>query len=417
MVIIKRIKSELKKIRSFLVFYSFWMCKYQGSRAHVSKTILVIRLDAIGDCILWLDQAKEFKKKYPNHKIVLLYNKAWYDIAERLPWFDECISFDRSKICEKKYYRQVLAHINIYTYEKVFSPVYSRDFFTVDWFVHNVHALEKIGYEGDYQNNRDIALRNLYCSRNMNSLNMKKKADGWYTMMVPNDPSMEMELQKNAHFIRQTINSSFSSSLPYIPFALQFPKELCNLSYTILFLGASTENKMWPIDKFVEIVPFLSDTTIILCGSEKERNVANKFKALYDGNKRILDMTGKTSLIDLIGVISQASLVISNDTSASHIAVATRTRSICLLGGGHYGRFHPYQVENIKEEDRQYLPKVVVSSDQSCFKCNFSCKFPLQNNRWKCINEIHVESVVEAIKTYERSRIFIGQDLIFDKNI
>lgn len=382
---------------NYYTFFTFWIKGKNKINNHYSKTLLVIRIDAIGDCIIWLDQAKEYRKAFPEHKIVLLHNKVWTEIAERLPWFDECFSFDRGKIGVIDYYKHIITQLDKYSYEKVFSPVFSRDFFTVDWIVHNVNAKEKIGYDGDYQNNRGLAHLNLYIQKKYDKLNLKGIADNWYTQLVPNDNNCVMELQRNANFVRKAINPDFQSKLPVFPFKLPLSNQIPTEKYAILFLGASYIQKTWPLNNFIEIAQYIPYNTIVLCGDKTEQPIADEFLSLYKGDKTIFNLTGKTSLIELISIISTASFIITNDTSASHIAVATKTPSICILGGGHYGRFHPYQTDTLCEDEKRYLPKIAISRSKDCFNCNFICKHPLQNNRWKCIDEIEVEDVIAAI--------------------
>ena len=394
MKILTELEYQYKKLHDKLIFRRFWLGKQPFQKRPSTKTILVIRIDAIGDCIIWLDQAKEYRKAFPDYKLVLLHNRVWSDIAERLPWFDECISFDRSKISNTKYYKQLIKKINKHSYKKIFSPVYSRDFITIDWLVHNINAQEKIGYEGDYQNNHGICDFNLYYRRNSEKLNLKKIADSWYTTLVPNNSLCVMELQRNAHFIRNTINKNFVSHLPRFPFTVTTPSTIPKTLYAVFFLGASTKLRMWPIYNFVQIADSIPYNTIVLCGSANEKSLANNFLSLYKGNKTIIDTSGNTTIIQLIGIITHASLVITNETSASHIAVATRTSSICLLGGGHYGRFHPYQVDELSEDDKKSLPVVVTSKDHSCFGCNWICKHPFENGCWRCISDISVEDVI-----------------------
>ena len=392
MEIIEEVKYHFKKVRDYVLFRTFWMGKQKCKIKPVSKTILVIRIDAIGDCIIWLDQAKVYRKTYPSHRLVLLHNKVWADIAERLPWFD------RSKICERKYYKEILSTLNKYTYEKVYSPVFSRDFFTVDWIVHNVHAIEKIGYEGDYQNNHALAVLNLYCRNNTNSLELKRIADKWYSTLILNDDRCVMELQRNTYFVQKTLDDKFRSQLPSIPFTIPRLDNLIKQKYTILFLGASTPSRIWPVEYFVRVTDSIPQQVIYLCGSETDKTYGLKFIDLYNGGKTIINMIGKTTLLDLISIISNAELIITNETSACHIAVATRTQSICLLGGGHYGRFQPYIVDYIPEQDVSILPIIVTADDHSCFSCDWHCKYHIQNDCWKCIDNIQVEDVISAIK-------------------
>lgn len=399
------IKYQKKKYYDWYVFHSFWMRRHRCRIQKPSNTILIIRIDAIGDSIIWLDQAKEYRKAFPNHKLVLLHNKAWSDIAKQMSWFDEYVSFDRTRINDKKYYLQLISQLNNYAFEKIFSPVFSRDFFTVDWLVHNINAKEKIGYDGDYLNCNGMIDHNIYIIKKYNSSDLKKIADNWYTKLVPNNNQCFMELQRNAHFVRQTIKPDFKCALPTIPFKIPMfdciPKE----EYAIFFLGASTTLRTWPVNKFHQIEQHIPYKKIILCGSSSDSILAHTYQSFgCSSDKTIIDLTGKTTLIELISVIHNASLIITNETSASHIAVATRTPSICLLGGGHFGRFHPYHVENISDEEKNYLPSVVTSHINNCFKCNWICKYPLQNSRWKCIDEIQIEDVIRTINEIIKRR-------------
>ena len=277
MTLFQIIKTKAKITHDFITFELFWLQKCHCPPKPISKTILVIRLDAIGDSIIWLDQAKEYRKAFPEHKIILLHNKVWTDIANRLTWFDECVPFDWSKIGNRKYYKELLTTLNKYSYEKVYSPVFSRDFITVDWLVHNVIAQEKIGYEGDYQNNRGRVHLNLFVNNNYDRLHLKEKADKWYTQLVPNDNKCIMELQRNAHFIRQTINPDFKSALPSIPFNIPSPDFIPTNEYAVFFIGASTELRTWPVNKFNLIEQHISYKTILLCGSSDDSLLAQKY--------------------------------------------------------------------------------------------------------------------------------------------
>lgn len=397
MRVFNEITYQYKKLKDKWVFRHFYLKKTTTSRKPVSKTILIIRIDAIGDCILWLDQAKEYRKAFPNHKLVLLHNNVWTDLAEKLPWFDELIPFERKRIGDVKYYKQLVASLNKYNYEKVFSPVFSRDFITVDWIIHNINAQEKIGFEGDYQNNNNNVTFNLYYRNNYDKINLKEIADNWYSTLVPNKGCGEMEIERNKYFICNTINPFFQSQLPQIPFEIQPPKNIHNLNYTVLFLGAGIIHRTWPVNYFAEVTNKIPFENIVICGSNNDKELTSEFLSFYQGNKTIINLTGKTSIIELISIIAYAKVVVSNETSAIHISVATKTPSICILGGGHYGRFLPYKVDLYDEYNLKRLPVIVTSKDHLCFGCNWKCKYPYIDNRWKCIADINTDDVINAL--------------------
>ena len=60
--------------------------------------IVLSRLDALGDFVLWLDSAKEYRKKYPKVKIVVICRKDTAELAKTLDYFDKVIAVDTKKL-------------------------------------------------------------------------------------------------------------------------------------------------------------------------------------------------------------------------------------------------------------------------------------------------------------------------------
>jgi ADP-heptose:LPS heptosyltransferase len=54
------------------------------------------------------------------------------------------------------------------------------------------------------------------------------------------------------------------------------------------------------------------------------------------------NLTGKLTLIELVSVMAESKLVITNDSGPFHIAVALGKRVVCISNGNNYGRFTPY---------------------------------------------------------------------------
>ncbi len=107
----------------------------------------------------------------------------------------------------------------------------------------------------------------------------------------------------------------------------------------------------------------------------------------------MLNWAGRTSLPELAGVLARAKLVITNDTAAAHIGPAAGTPTICLVGGGHHGRFLPYQVE---EADERALPRVIMHP-MPCFGCNWRCIYGTPQGAAPCVAQIGLEPVWQAV--------------------
>ena len=144
--------------------------------------------------------------------------------------------------------------------------------------------------------------------------------------------------------------------------------------YFIIFPGASFPGKLWPVERFGEVLLKLNGLNsgiAVLCGSRQERALCARI--IDSSGTEALNLAGKTTLPELVEVIRRAKFLVGSDTSAVHIAAAVGTPSVCILGGGHYGRFLPYVVDS----DEQIAPVPVVHR-MDCFGCNWQCTGPMQ---------------------------------------
>jgi len=103
--------------------------------------------------------------------------------------------------------------------------------------------------------------------------------------------------------------------------------------------------KRWGEDRFAEAGDALASELgidVAIIGSEKERSIAERIQGLM--RSRVAVLNGKTSLETLIGVISEASLVLTNDSGPMHIAAALGVPTVAVFGPtddvatGPYGR-------------------------------------------------------------------------------
>ena len=238
------------------------------------------------------------------------------------------------------------------------------------------------------------------------SYKLKLKGDKFYDKLIEVSSDNLMEKTRNAEFCRQCFNPNFKSYISKIYFelpALNSFSSLTSKDYILIFIGASTPRKLWRKQNYVDLIKAIKGNYIVVSGGKGEGKIWNEIKKEFPCEciNHVIDLIGKTSLMELFSLIKHAKYIITNDTSASHITVLTRTPSICLLGGGHYGRFQPYEIEKISEEDKKILPKV-VNYEMDCYGCNAICKYIKdKETTWPCIENITVEQVLEKIKEIE----------------
>ncbi len=347
------------------------------------NAVLIIRLDAIGDFILWLDAAKEFRKIYPPdiYKIVLIGNQEWASLAEKTLYFSEVWALNKRSFSRDPIYRyKFLKRVRQAGFETVINTVFSREFYWGDAIVRTCGALNRIGLKGD--------------NANIESQWQRKIADNSYTNLVSIENQTNMELIRNASFMRQLGLTEFRSSIPILNFSTKKPDAFRIRDYFIIFVGASWHGKRWPVNNFFELSKRIHQATGwmgIMCGG---KNDFNGYRNVDNSDVPMMNWIGKTSLEELAAIVSEAHLMISNDTSAVHISAAVATPVICVLGGGHYGRFMPYEIEC---KPRSVLPLPAIHK-MDCFGCNWHCIYDVKNGEAApCILNISVDNVWDII--------------------
>ncbi len=363
----------------FLLFDNLFLFK---KNTYEKKGVLIVRLDAIGDFIIWTNVASEYKLSYPNEKVILIANKYWSQLANKFPYFDEVIEVDVKKFTNSLLYRKkVLKNVFGLNVKIAIQPTFSRLSITGDSIIRASKALERIAPSGDCSNTFPI---------------YKKIFDNFYTKIVNiNLVQNKSEFERNIKFLQDTTSKNFNTRFQYIPFLGKIKNELLiKDDYIIIFPGASTIGKQWSAENFIELIKkILSEYNIkiFLCGSDSE---FKKCQYILDNinSGKVYNFAGKTNLWEFVEFVRNSKFLISNDTSASHIAPLVNIPSICILGGGHFGRFHPYPI-NITEN-----PPVIVNHFMSCYSCNWQCKISKDlNSSWPCIANIKVDLVFNCI--------------------
>ncbi len=349
------------------------------------KKILFIKLDAIGDFMLWLDAAKDIRRLFPQNMftVALLGNEAWSSLAAELPYFDVVWSVNRHKFTVNPFYRlKVLKKIRQAGFHTVIQPTYSRESLCGDAVVRVSGAEEKIGSQGDCSITRKW---------------VKHFTDRWYTRLIPASEKPLMELLRNAEFMRGLGLEKFQADIHRLPGHFAMPVGFNIEKYYVLFPGAGKGARQWPLSHFRELANRIYQSTGwagVICGGEEEKTLGYILE--HDSDSFLKNWCGKTSIEELTAVIAGARILIGNETSAVHIAAAVCTPAVCILGGGHYGRFMPYKLE--KETDRS-LPVCIIHK-MNCFGCNWHCIYGLQQpgDAAPCVSAISVDQVWEAVR-------------------
>jgi ADP-heptose:LPS heptosyltransferase len=378
---LKKIVVKIKYIFRIILFklIDFELFFYKAKKSG-QKKLLIIRIDSIGDFVIFSPMLKYYKKLYFDYSITLLVNKVDKELAER---FDDCekiIYFDRKKFNDNIFYRrELLLAIKKQGWDIAIYPAYSREPMG-DCLIKISGAKQRIGFDGDLSNI---------------SAGQKGKSEGHYTKLIKINSNIIPETEKNRKFT-EALGVKVDNDIP-----LFIPSESDNreaerillknnigdnVKFVVVHPGAGDVGRMWPLDKYCQLIEWLKGEKkleIIICGSESERYLAERIRQKIDFP--IVDIVGKTSLPVLASIFKKSYLFVGNDTGPTHLAVAVGASTVCLIGGGHPGRYFP-----LENSDRNKF----VYHMMPCFGCKWFCKYDVA----KCVQDITLLQVLEAVK-------------------
>ena len=156
----------------------------------------------------------------------------------------------------------------------------------------------------------------------------------------------------------------------------------------VLAPGSKWFTKQWPVEyfnKLAESLKKLSNVRLIVVGGKDEINLPIE-------KENIIDMRGKTSLLELADILSRADVVVTNDSSPIHIASAFKKPRIFALFGPTIEKFgfFPWSLNSkVFQVDRLKCRPCGIHGGKSCPEKHF-----------KCMRDILPEEVFNEIKKY-----------------
>lgn len=144
--------------------------------------------------------------------------------------------------------------------------------------------------------------------------------------------------------------------------------------------------KRWPAENYTELANLLQkelNAHILVIGAEDEIDLAESITR--STAKPAVILSGKTSLRELAAIMSQASLLVTNDSGPMHMANALRTPVVALFGPTDPRSTKPYQD-----------PSLYIKKEVPCWPCSYrECPFD-----HRCMIQISPEEVFRACQQF-----------------
>jgi ADP-heptose:LPS heptosyltransferase len=288
-----------KVILSFIDFFLFFLKQKKIFPSKI-KSILVIRLDNLGDILLTRPLMCSLKKAYPLAKVDVLLKGKSVNLLSKDRWINNVFFYSKETI-------KTLMDNN---YDLVIEPKGRLDYAYLTW---KLKPKYSIGF-GDAGGGAFFNFA-LY---QVNQNQMEKN------MMVCKELAIKYEDQFPDILIEQALMSKYKKYQNYIainPFT-------------------SREEKDWAINNFLELAQLLTTQgykVVFLAETSKEQELVPFIK-----DKTEFLLFSKEQLFEFIAVIKLSKLLIAPDSASIHIAAAVGTKSIGLFGPENPELWHPY---------------------------------------------------------------------------
>ena len=205
------------------------------------KKLLIVRLDAIGDYVLFRNFLEEIRKSknYDGYKITLCGNEIWRDLFESFDssFVDQVIWVNIKKLRRNPLYMYKLyKQIHSIGISDAINPMYSRTLES-DLLIKASGAKIKIGWSGT--------------ENNLNK-NTKKSTDKIYSQLYSSNNRYVFEFNRNKEFIEKLLGEKSVYNKPILknifPAKFKLPE-----AYIVFFIGASSTNRQWDANNFAKI--------------------------------------------------------------------------------------------------------------------------------------------------------------------
>jgi len=328
---------ELKeKIKFSLYLLLYYIVRCVPAKAR-QRHLIIVKTDEIGDYVLVRNLLRYFKSsaKYSGYRIIFVGNGIFRPLFDRYDAAvaDETIWLDKKKFMQNILYRfRFLCRIRKTGASIALNLVYSRNFRTDDVMMAVTTASDRIGMISE--------------SRLIPPFERRLTPGHVYTRTEDSGPETLFDAIRNAGFISQLLDGAPLPWTTHIPEVDDIPSFSLPDAYFVIFPGSGIKIKKWPPSHFAAVAKHLVQhyrLNPVVCGSPADAGECAAFLREY-GDKAV-DLSGKTSLSQMLSVLKRAVCLISVDTGAVHLAAAVGCPVFALYNGAHYGRFAPYPKE------------------------------------------------------------------------
>ncbi|OGF46385.1 MAG: hypothetical protein A2452_00890 [Candidatus Firestonebacteria bacterium RIFOXYC2_FULL_39_67] len=330
------------------------------------KNILIIRFSSLGDVILATSVLPAIKKKFPESTITFLTKKEYTEVLEGNTAFNKVIGLSKEELKLKALIK--------------FAEGLNKDY---DLII-DLHANLRSFIVSLYSDIKTLRYKKGVLRRR--GLVGHAYMRGLFPFL-PEIYKKEDNVIKNYFKALKTLGITYAGELPEI----KMPEIKKSLVKTIgIHAGGKQNTKRWPVESYTEVAEYFSGkgVKVVLFGDEKDKEINAKILSGVKNKQNIYDLSGKTTLKDMILKIKECSVLVTNDSAPFHIATAVKTPAVSIFCAttpkfGFAVRAKTNKIMNVE------LP---------CKPCSLHGGKRCRMRHYRCAEKIGAGEVIEAIR-------------------
>ena len=265
------------------------------------EKILVIRNDRFGEFLLIIPALRGLKEKYPQANITLAVDTYVVDLANAVEGVNDVIVWENREHSFKEIFafsRQIKGRN--FDLVVIFNPTQGSNL---------ACSLAKIPIRVGYDKKCGFLLTH-------------KIKDEKYL-------ALKHEVEYNLDLVALVEAFTNDKSLKLKIADTGFLAALKGSCVVAIHPWTSDPVKQWPLPRFKELIKRLAGLDIVVIGGKDE---LTKNEDFFIGiHELIINLVGKTNLIELAGVLKKVNLLISGDSGPAHLAAAVGTPVVALF--------------------------------------------------------------------------------------
>ncbi len=322
-----------------------------------ARKLLVIRLDDIGDYLLFRNQLGMYEKspRWKDHSVTLLGNTSWKDIFEACDKdsVDGVIWVNKSRyLIDAAYRLEIWQRLRSEGFDTVVAPSRTRPLLLDDLCMLAAAPVHTIGSV------------NTYVHPSWNEV-----SDRLYRELYRAPDITIHEFHFNGQFAEWACGVRYEGDRPRIDPSLYAPHPG---SYIVCFVGANTRSKRWPARRWIQFIKLYRrhySGRVIVAGASRSEIKAARTIQDRTGAESI---AGQVTLIELLNWVGGAQAIVTNDTMAAHLGASCSRPTIIVANGVNYARFTEYERSGISRVATVY-PDIFNRKRRRLgeFSCNY----------------------------------------------